>query len=954
MGGGKGGGKTQAGWRHFAGAHMVLCHGPCDALYSIHVDDREAWCGVSTGGRIDIDKPDLFGGPEREGGIIGGLDVLMGDSSQGVNDYLQSLQSVAIPASRKVMSVALRAIEHGLNPYLRPWRFRVQRIETKSDGSTQWYPAKVWIVKGTVVDLDQTDVSEIGGPDSSNYPHTSNAVPFSTWVGRDEPAMLVDLFSLPGISSQADIDNMLAEGTFDATYRFDGYSNFEAIVGGGPALLQITQDIGVFRDDGSGAPDLVNPIYVRTVTGIATGDVDSTIRYSGSEGTLPGPGDGLRWIGVRCFDFPANQNVGFAPITSTTVQGVPRQTLTIEFAGVTYTATDHCQLPDTLPDMNAAHIIRECLTDHEWGLAQPENEIDDISFVAAADLFNAEGMGLSIKWEDDGPIEDFITLVGEHADAKIFPDRRTGKWKIKPIRADYDPDAIPHLTDADVIRWDKVERRDPAEGMNSVTVRFYDRRRASEAARSLQDISLVTEVGRVRAAEPFVYMGFSNEEIAARVCLRELNAATAPVATATITCTRAKADQLNPGDAFKLTSARPGLDFDGEIMRVDRIDDEGEFLKIEIVSDVFDLTDDTLIAAGENESTSETDRDAKPLNREVAEDATYWQNVSIQGHTITDVLLGQDPDRGLLALAASSENKGEANAQVWTDAGTGFVRSGSMNFSPSAVTVGAVLADPTETVIAIENGVRVDRVAIGSLARLGAELCRVDAISETEVTLGRGCLDTVPITHPAGTVVIFDDALDTLESEFTDAETIDARFLPVAYNGALSIAEATTLSTTFASRAIRPLPAGNVQIAGSFTPPAMALVGALPDITWSHRDRKSQTAAIFDDFTAGDIGPEAGVTYRLEVSYIDPLTGLPGAPVTSKAMTGTSYTLLAADFPTPLGGEFLASLSIRAERDGFDDRGGFAFTLNIPGTGITADRTSISADSTLYTADITI
>ena len=37
--------------------------------------------GGAAGGRIRINKPDLFGGEKREGGIVGDIDVLMGAPS---------------------------------------------------------------------------------------------------------------------------------------------------------------------------------------------------------------------------------------------------------------------------------------------------------------------------------------------------------------------------------------------------------------------------------------------------------------------------------------------------------------------------------------------------------------------------------------------------------------------------------------------------------------------------------------------------------------------------------------------------------------------------------------------------------------------------------------------------------------------------------------------------------
>ena len=73
------------------------------------------------GGRIRIDKPDLFGGESREGGIIGDVDVLMGGPGQGQNDYLSARMNGAVPGYRGLCSLVLRQVYLGINPYLKPW-----------------------------------------------------------------------------------------------------------------------------------------------------------------------------------------------------------------------------------------------------------------------------------------------------------------------------------------------------------------------------------------------------------------------------------------------------------------------------------------------------------------------------------------------------------------------------------------------------------------------------------------------------------------------------------------------------------------------------------------------------------------------------------------------------------------------------------------------------------------
>lgn len=138
MGGGK---KQTVGYKYYAGMHMVLCHGPIDNISRISVDEKELWAGNSAGGAITVNKPDLFGGDSREGGISGTLDFMTGHGAQLPNSYLVSRLGSLVPAFRGVVSVVLRQMYLSMNPYLKTWAFRVQRIHIQQDGLPQWFDA---------------------------------------------------------------------------------------------------------------------------------------------------------------------------------------------------------------------------------------------------------------------------------------------------------------------------------------------------------------------------------------------------------------------------------------------------------------------------------------------------------------------------------------------------------------------------------------------------------------------------------------------------------------------------------------------------------------------------------------------------------------------------------------------------------------------------------------------
>lgn len=137
--------KVTVGYKYHAGAHMALAHGPLDAITHIWVDGKVAWSGTATGGQISINKPELFGGIKREGGVSGVVDVAMGSSTQTVSAYLQSKLGGAVPAFRGIAALILHSVYIGTNPYMKPWKVRGRRIQVGIDGGAQWYSAKAAI-----------------------------------------------------------------------------------------------------------------------------------------------------------------------------------------------------------------------------------------------------------------------------------------------------------------------------------------------------------------------------------------------------------------------------------------------------------------------------------------------------------------------------------------------------------------------------------------------------------------------------------------------------------------------------------------------------------------------------------------------------------------------------------------------------------------------------------------
>lgn len=700
---GSGGKKVTVGYKYYLGAHMILCHGPVDAVTRIEVDGRTAWSGSSTGGQIYIDAPDLFGGEGREGGISGLVDIEMGGPSQPRNDYLQARLGSDIPAYRGVLGVVLRQVYVGLNPYLKRWGFWVRRINVRQNGIPQWYPERAAI----------------------------------------------------------------------------------------------------------GA------------------------------------------------------------------------------------------------DMNPAHILRECLTDPDWGMGYPESEVDDDSFKAAADQLYAEGFGLSLLWDRSVQLNELIGHILQHIDGALYVDRTTGRFVLRLMRGGYDINSLLVLDESSIERIQDFKRNTVGELSNSVTVVFWDGTTGKNNSITVQDIALAARQGAT-IGTTIQYPFITNGTLAAKVAARDLRALSNPLASATIFANR-KAAALNIGDVFVLNWPRYGLV--RTVMRVTGVELgslDSNLVKLTAIEDIFSLADATYAAPPPSEWRNPNNPPA-PCPHHIVIEAPYWEVVNRIGEAQAQAL----PTSAAYVVASGVRPSSDAtNAKLFTNpTNTGYEEAGTVDFCATAVLTAA--AAPDATTLSIGSGVDLDTVRTGSYAILGEEIIRVDSVSSTSLTVGRGCLDTVPVEHAAGARIFFaDDVFESDQVEYATGETARIKLLPTTGLGTLAEGSAPAQTVTMAQRLSRPYPPGRLRINSQAYP---ASVRGDQDIvvSWAHRDRLQQTATIIDT-EVGNIGPEPGTTYTVELRTED------GSLISSATgLTETSHTFTLAAMATYYGRVRVRVWSVRGGLDSF-------------------------------------
>ena len=204
--------KVTIGYWYSIGLHLGLARGPLDEVVEVKAGDKIAWTGSATGNaELSIDQPNLFGGEKKEGGLVGTLKFLMGAPGQAVHPPLAAMLGGLVPAFRGVATAFWDGRVAAMNPYIKPFAFRVRRvIEGWENGA--WYSARsaVWLEGNAIKAM--------------NPAHILVQVYTDTRNGRGLPLTRLDLASF-----QAAADALHAEG-FGLCLKFNRSDSIESFV----------------------------------------------------------------------------------------------------------------------------------------------------------------------------------------------------------------------------------------------------------------------------------------------------------------------------------------------------------------------------------------------------------------------------------------------------------------------------------------------------------------------------------------------------------------------------------------------------------------------------------------------------------------------------------------------------------------------------------------------------
>jgi hypothetical protein len=570
---------------------------------------------------------------------------------------------------------------------------------------------------------------------------------------------------------------------------------------------------------------------------------------------------------------------------------------------------DLCQVDK---GMNGAHFVYRAITDPVSGLGlDPGVSLDLVRMKAAAQTLHDEGMGLCLKWSRTDVVNNFIGIICDHVGGEFSTDPSTGKQFLRLYRGGYDVNSLPVIDEGNITELSSHEQAALAGSVNTITVTYRDCETNKDASVTVHNPANVQAQDGQVIPNSISYPGFWNSDLAVRAAMRELHAVSSlpargklklPTPLTAMVAGSMQEIELMKGDILALSWKLLFLDrMPIRVLEIDRGSATDNAIQITYTTDVNALPTQNYVV-GQPSLWVPTDTTPLPIPDQRLLESSYRDLAGTMRAADLAILTSDSGYVGALGIRPSDI---AYNYTLRTRVGTtgDFVERSSGDFSPTGLLPADVPAGAAPIAVVLSSIRNLDLVAVGSEVLCDNELMRVDAIdAETgAVTLARGCVDTVPAFHAAGTRIWFtDDYTGADPTEYLAGEVVEAKLLTRTTAGELDVSFAPITSTTMARRQIRPYPPANLKVRGSVYPAAVE--GQLV-LTWSHRDRLLQEDQLVDT-TQADIGPEPGTTYTVRV-YL--------AGVLDSTTTGITATT-----KTPLvSGDGMVRVEVDAVRDGF-------------------------------------
>lgn len=542
------------------------------------------------------------------------------------------------------------------------------------------------------------------------------------------------------------------------------------------------------------------------------------------------------------------------------------------------------------PDANPAYIIYECLRDREFGVGYPEWQVEADTFIEAAQVLFTEGLGLSFLWMEQTEVDRFVNEVLNHISGKLNFNLVTGKWELSLLRGNYDAKKLREINPSNA-RLKNFQRKSWGETINEMVVTWTNPANEEEETVTAHDdgnMSVQSQSGSP-TSDSRGYPGIRNQQLALRVAERDLRQASAPLASIEVEVDRSlwnvkAGDVLNfywPDRDIKKPIVVRVLDTDHGVRGAPSV-------SLKMIEDIFSFGAMPVEAADPEQVI--IDQEPIDVPSGMIETAPYYMLALSYGDASAEALVYPAVRAMLFAHSGLVDIREiDVLAEV-TDSLGGLAYAARATIDEAGL---FILTEPipaqTVTTLVVPPSYDRRNLAIGSFfvfvdptTQELQEIALVTNIFGSSVTLARGMLDTVPQEWTLGTMawVISVNTRTLDETDRAAAESPNYKLLPITSLGRLEAGDATVRTHPLTERPHLPNRPANLKLNGAPIPGAVAPTNADMAVTWSNRNRLTETSILLM-WSDGDVTPEDGQTTTIRVydgaTLVTTIAGVVGA-----------------------------------------------------------------------------
>lgn len=819
------------GYYYMMGSHLVLCRGPVDEIKEIKFADKLAWSGsVTTNQEILIDQLNLFGGKEREGGVYGNVDILMGASNQTTNSYLASKLGAVIPAFRGVVSVVFKSFYFAaMSPYFKAPSFLVKRIPSKDwlpliadiDGSCNpihallellTHPdwgmgysqsncdmvafadcAQVLYNEGFGLSFALSSVDDYEKTIEMIMNHVNGMFFVDPYTGKFTVKLLRNDY-------QADLENLLLLDESNSEIESFQRPNYSEIVNeitvnyrplGSSKDENITvQNIAAIQNQGSVVSQTINYPAISS----------STVAATVASRDLRQRSTPLAKLKIRVNRDAWNSNIGDVVRLNLDAFGI--ELLVFRILGI-----DFGNLTDGVISIDA---------------------IEDIFGLSISEYYENQPSGWVDEASDPEPLVNYAVVEAPY-------------WDIVQTLGEAETNSL-DLDIAFLMAWSSqqsyyailFELWTPTGTTSNVT--------PSTKRYPLYDVYSQSSLSPTGTTISVILNTFDFYWLTAGSQIRIINGAT--VNTLTI---------VSITDTLITVASRTGDSFAS-----------GSYLDLgyDSFSNPLQLNDQLLTAATSILSWTEPAGGTTGyivvngyyvIEQEIVKVTAYTPMTSITIARAQQGSIAADHPEGSFMRIVSIDPVVVSN-QYEIRSSSALCATAIIN---TAYGKGSVNIVPSYLKGSIES------IVLGSYAIWDDEIIRIDAVSYNLIVVGRGCLDTIPQEHSAGSLIQFtEDYKAFSDYQYLNGEDVDCKLLTRSSTKLLSLGDAPVVTTTMIGRKDLPYPPAKFRMNTDKYPEK--IVAGLT-LSWASRNRLLQTSRTIIDESEASVSAEVGTTYNLKI-----------------------------------------------------------------------------------------